>query len=271
MAQFIIDEKIHQIELLGKFQFGDKKIISDKQTDPTYDQDWYNEGYKVIDFFDNKSFLKIKNQVKKYIQKIMNKNFCLTKYHNFINEKQHEEITKKTRDILSKDFNFLKYGIIGQLEKKIGFNVTNINQRTGEELHAIIRINRPLSNDYNPPHKDIYQELDETGHVPKCINVWIPICGVNKNSSLPLAPKSHLIPENEILRNFDGGLLNGKQYRVRGILSWNGDNKLIRPKIKNKQILIFSSHLIHGCAVNDQKDTTRISLELRLFPKNSKC
>ena len=52
MAQFIIDEKIHHVELSGNFQFGNKKIISNKQTDPTYDQDWYNEGYKVIDFFD---------------------------------------------------------------------------------------------------------------------------------------------------------------------------------------------------------------------------
>jgi ectoine hydroxylase-related dioxygenase (phytanoyl-CoA dioxygenase family) len=74
-----------------------------------------------------------------------------------------------------------------------------------------------------------------------------------------------LINENLILRTFEGATIEGNKYRVRMIKSWNGDNSLIRSKVTYGQVLIFTSHLIHGLAVNEEPDTTRVSLEFRLF------
>lgn len=128
-----------------------------------------------------------------------------------------------------------------------------------------MRINRPLSNDYNPTHKDVYERVDNYNYVPKYINFWIPIAGVTEKSNLPLAPKSHLINENMIHRTFEGGKIEGNKYRVRMIKSWNGDNSLKRSTVKYGEVLIFSSHLIHGLAINEETDKTRVALEFRLF------
>ena len=80
-------------------------------------------------------------------------------------------------------------------------------------------------------------------------------------------PQSHKINESEILRTHDGGVMQGNRYRVRMIKSWAGQNTLTRSQVKYGQVLIFSSHLIHGLGINDYEDQTRIALEFRLFKK----
>jgi len=76
-----------------------------------------------------------------------------------------------------------------------------------------------------------------------------------------------LLHESAILRTKKGADVEGKKYRVRAIESWNGSNELQRSKVKYKDILVFSSHLVHGLAVNDERDLTRVALEFRLFRK----
>lgn len=133
-------------------------------------------------------------------------------------------------------------------------------------MHLIIRLNRPLSSDFNPVHKDIYDTYDKKNKILKILNFWIPVSGVNLNSSLAIAPGSHLIPENKICRTFEGAIINNKRYSVNNILSWDGNNNLKRVPINYKSILVFSSHLIHGLGINNGK-FTRTALELRLFKK----
>jgi ectoine hydroxylase-related dioxygenase (phytanoyl-CoA dioxygenase family) len=100
------------------------------------------------------------------------------------------------------------------------------------------------------------------------INVWIPICGITSLSTIALVPKSHLINENKILRSFIGGKINKKEFRVRNILSWDGEKKLRRIYVPTGSALLFTPHLIHGLALNNQENTTRVSLEYRLYKKN---
>jgi ectoine hydroxylase-related dioxygenase (phytanoyl-CoA dioxygenase family) len=147
----------------------------------------------------------------------------------------------------------------------MGFGLTDIEPKTKKQIHIIVRINRPQSNDFNPPHKDIHENLDILSYIKPFVNFWIPIAGVNHKSSLPIAPKSHLINENQVLRTFDGGMLQGNQYRARMIKSWQGKSELFRSKVTYGQVLAFSGNMIHGLAVNDNPDKTRVSLELRLF------
>ena len=113
--------------------------------------------------------------------------------------------------------------------------------------------------------QDIYEDWDQAGYIPLFVNFWVPICGVTSRSSLPVAPRSHLLTEDKIVRTVEGGIVNGRRYRVRNIKSWDGKNEMTRVKIKQGEVLIFSSHLIHGFAINDQQDQTRVALEFRLF------
>ena len=143
-----------------------------------------------------------------------------------------------------------------------------MNPFNGKRLRIIVRINRPFSNDFNPPHKDIYESLDANNYCPRFINLWIPICGVTSKSSLPIVPSSHLINEDSIIRTRKGVNIFGQKYRVRMIKQWDGSNKLSRVDICDGDALAFTPHLIHGLAFNEEKDVTRVALELRLFEKN---
>jgi ectoine hydroxylase-related dioxygenase (phytanoyl-CoA dioxygenase family) len=129
----------------------------------------------------------------------------------------------------------------------------------------IARINMPQSHHFNPAHKDIYQVFDKTNKIPQMVNIWIPVCGVNDGVGLPLSPGSHLINEDLVSRTKAGAILNGTKYGVNCIKKWNSSNHLTTICPSENQMIVFSSFLIHGLARNLHHDTTRISLEFRLF------
>jgi ectoine hydroxylase-related dioxygenase (phytanoyl-CoA dioxygenase family) len=157
--------------------------------------------------------------------------------------------------------------MIPKFEKILGFNLSDYDSDGNQKVHIIVRINRPGSNDYNPPHKDMYEAYDSDGYFPKFLNFWIPIAGVTPKSSLPLVPNSHRISEDKIQRTIDGGIVGKNKYRVRFVKSWGESNELERADVSDGDVLIFSSHLVHGLAINEEEDTTRVALEFRLFKK----
>lgn len=261
---------------LVEFNFGLSEVLSQKDTDITFDQPWYNLGYSAISVFNDDEFNFLKKGVSLCIQKIIEKQlgieiegFDLEKYHHLVKTNEdHFKIVSQTRDLFPEDFNFSLTDVVQRFGKILGFELTDINPKNNERLHIIIRVNRPGSSDYNPPHKDIYETVDSAeAYIPQFLNLWIPICGVTDKTSLPLAKSSHLIEESKILRTFEGGELSGNKYRVRMIKEWDGSNTLQRADVKNGEALFFSSHLIHGLAINEEEDTTRVSLEFRLFKK----
>ncbi len=56
--------------------------------------------------------------------------------------------------------------LTNRLSKILGFNLTDLNPGDQKKVHIIVRINRPKSNDYNPPHKDIYELVDNESLMP---------------------------------------------------------------------------------------------------------
>jgi ectoine hydroxylase-related dioxygenase (phytanoyl-CoA dioxygenase family) len=258
------------------FKTGEDVVLSNKYTDVTFGQKWYSDGYTIENLLDSDEFSNLKNGIENTLISIIKKNcinvdtanFTLEKYHKFvINDNDHFSTVSKTRDLFSNDFNFDVEKMIPKFEKILGFNLSDFDADGNEKIHIIIRINRPNSNDYNPPHKDMYEAYDATGYFPKFLNFWIPIAGVTDNSSLPIVPKSHTISENKILRTINGGIVGGNKYRVRFVKRWGDDNQMIRANVTDGDVLIFSSHLVHGLAVNAEEDTTRVALEFRLFKK----
>jgi hypothetical protein len=274
-TKFTIDniEKYFSIEDAPAFNFGDDQILSSESTDISFQQPWYSTGYTEQNFLDNGEFESLKTGLTQSIGKIIRQEcqintngFDLENYHQYVdNDINHIKVVSKTRDLFSEDFNFPIEEMLPRLGKILNFTLTDIDPKTNKRMHIIVRINRPKSNDYNPPHKDIYESVDDDSYIPQFINFWIPIAGVTSKSNLPLVPQSHLISEKLILRTFEGGKIEGNKYRVRMIKSWNGEHKLFRSKVNYGQVLIFSSHLIHGLAVNDEPNKTRVALEFRLF------
>lgn len=275
LLQYAIDGKIHEVSVNGspEFSVGKNETLSGKGTDITFEQPWYNDGFASLELFSEEEFNDLQSGLTQCISNILQREnidtygFELKNYHQFVKtDETHFKVVGVTRDLFPADFNFPIKKMHKKLGELLGFELSDIEPANGEPLHIIVRINRPFSTDYNPPHKDIYEAVDNEGRIPLFVNFWIPVCGVTEKSSLPIAPKSHLIPENKVERTYDGGVVAGKKYRVRSIKSWNGDSQLERAKIKNGQVLIFSSHLIHGLAINEENQT-RVALEFRLFKK----
>lgn len=254
--------------------FGPDEVLSTAQTDIVHGQDWYDRGYCVRRVFSTADFDALRAGIRDTLARILTDlgrdatDLTLENYHRLVDDETHYQVVGRTRDLFARDFNLDIDALHGRLGAELGFDLTDIDPHSGDQLHIIVRINRPGSTDFNPVHKDIYEAVDHEGYVVQMVNFWIPICGVTAESSLPLAPGSHLLPESKILRTRAGSMVEGKTYRVNSILSWDGQSALERPKVRDGEALIFSSHLIHGLGRNGQSDTTRIALEFRLFRKN---
>ncbi len=275
LTNFEINGKTYPVSTEGspEFKFGDDKVLSGPNTDIVYHLPWYKAGHTSENFLNSDEFASLKAGMTRCVKKITEDTleintdgFTLETYHKYVKESQdHYKVVARTRDLFPSDFNFPIEEIYPKFEKLLGFNLSDIDPRNGEKLHIIVRINRPKSTDYNPPHKDIYEELDQNDYIPPFVNLWIPIAGVTADSSLPIVPGSHHIPEGQILRTFDGGVVQGNKYRVRMIKEWGASTTLDRAEVTYGQVLFFSSHLIHGLAVNEEDDLTRVALEFRLF------
>ena len=273
---FNIGDMTYTVDISGspEFKYGKDEIISNEEHDITYNQEWYDEGYNTSKILTEQELKDLRYGLEDCVSRLMKENginvddnFDLTNYHEYVtSDEDHFKIVGRTRDLYPSDFNFPIDDIMKKLSDSVGFELTDIEPITGDQWHIIIRINRPNSTDYNPPHKDFYGPWDKDGTIFKFINLWIPICGVSDKSSLPLVPKSHLLPESKILRTFEGGVVGGNTYRVTNILEWDGKSDLIRSDVGYGEVLMFSPHIIHGLAVNSG-DETRVALEFRLFKK----
>jgi hypothetical protein len=276
-VSYKINDKTFTFSVDGSpaFDYGSEGRLSNSENDITYGQDWYESGYAAQNFLNESEFKSFKNALTNSVADIVANQtgkdvsgFSLENYHKYVNSDDlHYKIVSITRDLFPEDFNFSLTDIIPKFERLLGFELTDVDPDTGERIHIIIRINRPSSTDFNPPHKDIYGRYDEDSRIAPFINIWVPISGVTQNSSLPIVPSSHFLPENKILRTFEGGVIEGKKYRVRTVKEWNGSNELIRPEVNDGEVLFFTPHLVHGMAINEE-DMTRVSLEFRLFKKD---
>ena len=258
------------------FSYGKEEVVSTPETDITFGQEWYARGYSILEFLKEEEFQSLKkglsDSVEEIIQHELGKDtngFNLESYHQYVTDDQdHYKVILKTRDLYLREFKFPIETLFNAFENHLGFELTDIDPQTGEPIYIIIRINRPGSNDFNPPHKDIYHFMDGSeAYIPQFLNIWLPISGVTPKSSLPLAELSHLLPESNILRTRKGGVIGKNKYNVRMVKEWAKSNELKRTNVTYGEALIFSSHLVHGLAVNEEQDTTRVSLEFRLFKK----
>ena len=269
-CQLFLDEIPYQFEVEGDFFWGEEKLLFDAADSVISKVPWSNLGYGVVDAFVGDEFEALRKSIRKNILKAFELNeiscnsdsFQLADYHKVITTNEmHLKVIDITRNLTNDDFDFDIDVLAKRFGEILGYPLTSWVEEL-QKSHIQIRINRPSSLDINPPHRDGYLSYWED-----VINVWIPIEGCNKHTSLPVLPGSHLIPENKILRTESkGAKINGNTYYVPCVLkTGEGNLKMIRPNPKEGEALLFTPFLIHGAAVN-RSNSTRISIELR-FPK----
>ena len=224
---------------------------------------WFQKGYKIIDVFSKSEHLKNKELINRYLAEVLKikkkKSFDVVNYHQFIDDKNHLKIIKKTRNLKPQIFNHIKKKIFLKIcnKYKISFKKNKI---LGKEI-AILRLNRPDGiKDLNPPHRDGYLNC-----WAKSLNIWYMISGSFNSCSLPIVPKSHLYNEKYLTVTKPRCFMNGIKYNVPTKLKITGKKKIFFkvPKIKPGQVLVFSPFLIHGFGYNFSKKKTRSALEFR--------
>ncbi|MBO3117645.1 phytanoyl-CoA dioxygenase family protein [Winogradskyella sp. DF17] len=271
ICKLFIDNEPFHFEVEGDFFWGKKVLLYPKVDNVLSKVKWQNDGYKTLGAFEKDEFSKLKKSIKKIVLNALKENgirvdedtFKLADYHKYVTtDSLHNKLINITRNLEVSDFDFDIEILAKRFGDILGYELTSWVEEL-QKSHIQIRISRPSSLDINPPHRDGYLSYWED-----IVNVWLPIEGCNQKSSLPVLPGSHLLPEDEILRTESkGAKINGNVYYVPCILETKlGAMKMIRPNPQEGEALLFSPFLIHGAAVNQNEDTTRISLELR-FPK----
>jgi hypothetical protein len=269
---FTIGEDRISYNFDGDVEVGEDKVILNEDINLLENSDFKDIGYKILPFLDVEKFNTIKTGLTSKIQEIMksigidtDKNFELEDYHHFMNDEKHLELAKIIQhgwhvSEFPIDFKIIDQEISKAINFEVSTNAPHINFN-----NFFIRIIRPGKiSDNNPPHRDVWID-----RLRNAINIYFPICGSNDKSSLPLMPKSHLVSEKNIERSVAGAFLNNTKYTVPCVIRVNGEEpKLIRPNVKEEQVMIFSPYLVHGGGANLNKDKTRVSLEVRFFPKN---
>jgi len=197
---------------------------------------------------------------------ITKKEISLENYHNVIAEEEHTAILNSMpykKNMYTDVKKFSDY-----LEKMVSDILGESVKIFNDDLwFRICRPSKLNDNDYNPCHRDVY--LDFYRNI---VNIYLPVVGSNEKSSLTVASGSHKWSESDTMVTSGGAHFKtqNKKYSVDAIVASKMPIEMIRPDPSVSQLMLFSPYLIHGCAQNNNEDTTRISLEVR-FVRNDEA
>jgi hypothetical protein len=267
--EYKVNDSILSYTAVGDKAWGEDIVLINSGIDLTAKTEWHSEGYSIQKLFAVEEFGFFQKGIKKILIDLWKKSGLpvdedsyLNQYHLFAKTKEeHLKAVEGTKLISVAALP----GSVQKLEKRI-------TEIVGQEMIAKnpwdntsvfhFRVVRPDSHDNNPLHRDVWlEDYDD------CINLYIPIAGSNEKSSLIIIPGSHLWKESRIEKTKVGAEINGVKFNVPAITAIEGSYDLVRPSPMENQVLIFSPYLVHGGAVNLNKDETRISIEMRLWKK----
>ena len=136
------------------------------------------------------------------------------------------------------------------------------------ETQLFLRAVRPIAKKSNGEALNWHRETFYSNHsfIKHGINIWFPVKNVNKNNSLKYIQKSHLIPDNKVIRRkikmtklqkknnptkkFSVGHKLGFVYHPKNIVSGVNIKNQKTMNITENKYALFSTMLIHGNSQN---------------------
>lgn len=270
MMEYSVNGRTIAYHADGDRERGENLVLLHDAEDLTKDTTWSQEGFVVESLLDKDSHVTFQREVDLLLRSSWKSaglnvpsQMPLEKYHTIVqNLELHKQAIEKTKLVSTEDFPMGLSWIENRVSKICRRDVQALNPFDGASVFHF-RVIRPSLYDNNPLHRDVWLE-----DYSNCINLYIPICGSDENSSLILIPKSHHWEESRVTKTKRGANIKGLQYNVPAVTEIHGSYHAIRPNPKLNEMLVFSPYLIHGGAANLNTDTTRISIELRLWPKD---
>jgi hypothetical protein len=261
-----------EMKVDGDTFFGADEILLYNDDDLTKEAVWCKEGYTVTTAFTPHVFNKIYLGITAIVQSILEREsglffpgFSLEKYHEFCgNNELHLRVVEQIQKYMPLQNFPVSFEMLDKKVSEVcGIAVTSNHPTREVSRRFYIRIVRPQKKtDNNPPHRDVW--LDR---LRDAVNIYLPLAGSNFKSSLPLIPQSHLWKESDIERTVTGATVNGVAFTVPCVVGSKYGLTMIRPRVLNNEVMIFSPYLIHGGGCNLNEDQTRVSVEIRFWRK----
>lgn len=251
----------------GNKTWGADSCLLDYDLDLTAGTRWHPAGYTIEKLFDHAVYNVFGKNTERLIKILweesglkIDHDLPLDQYHKLANTKEdHLAAIEKTKLL---DVRLFPVSI-ELLEERIS-DICQVKLKARNPFDGLtvfhFRVIRPGQTDNNPLHRDVWLE-----DYKDCINLYIPVAGSNENSSLIIAAGSHLWPESKVERTTSGAVINNVKFNVPAVTDIAGHYQLVRPNPQPNEFILFSPYLIHGGAVNLNQDTTRISIEIRLW------
>jgi hypothetical protein len=247
------------LELLADNDWGNNSVMLDNDINLLKNTDFDFCGYKILNIENYNKLLQ--NFIRNEIYFVTKKYINLTNYHNEITDDEHTLILNSMpykKNMYPDVCEFCNY-----LESYISHELKEPIKILNDDLwFRICRPSKVSENDFNPCHRDVYLDFYRN-----TVNIYLPVIGSNDNSSLKIQPGSHKWPESETIVTKGGAFFKStnKKYSVDAIVASKQPLEMLRPNPNEDQLMLFSPYLIHGCADNNNENTTRISLEIRFI------
>jgi len=267
-----VNHQVVTYRIEGESNPSDNQILLANSLDLTAGTAWAADGYVVAPFLTPAEQQQLQAGLAELVREALAAaglpvavDFPVSRYHDIIGDDQARHLAV---------VNLTKQYTLDRLPVPVALLEAWVGQLCGRPVQARnpfddarifhLRIVRPGRTDNNPLHRDVWlPDYDN------CINIYVPVAGSTPDSSLSLIPGSHWWPENQTDRTLGGAVYNGVTYTVPGVKGTNEVLQLIRPNPRDEEVLLFSPYLLHGGAVNLNKDATRISLEMRFWQAQS--
>lgn len=270
--KYKVDQRSLSISVEGDTFYGDDMVLLDSETNIIEHSTFSELGFTVVNFLDEKTLLQLRSKLIAYVsdivEPIIGKRYdinTIQSYHKDVTELQHKKIIStiynssgRGVDISSIDFDF------SIIEKRISeiCNRSNLSCKMpiNDNKEFYIRLVRPTNGlDANPPHRDVW-----IPRLKNAVNIHFIVAGNQEDSTLAVLPCSHLWSESDIERTVEGAIINGTNYQVPSVVNTKKSMNLIRPRMLDNDVLVFSPYLIHGGGPNTS-NVTRVSLEMRFW------
>lgn len=265
-----IDSDTIQLKYTGKTVFGLNEVLFSQDDHLLQNKDWEDSGYTLSPFLGTQELSALRDKIcclmKGVVESVTGQSiedFQLDQYHRYVNDFQHRQVVQT----------MIKGGLP---EMEFPFPIKRLNAvvsdlcRTQVEVKryfdkpwgmrvSSIRVVRPMSADSNPPHRDAWSV-----GMRNLINIYIPIAGSNKKSSLSIIPGSHYWRESDVERVMPGkAFVDGISFSVGCAVNSRYGLIMTRPTLQQNEFMVFTPYLIHGGSRNLSLNLTRVSLEMR--------
>lgn len=269
MEYYLGDQKITYHAEGSKFT-GDETVLLHQAIDITAGKKWGVAGFTIESLFPLTQFQKFKTGINDLLHQLWKKaglkidsHFHPDQYHTIASTRElHLAAVEKTK-LISTDQFPLPIKILEERISEICCMPLHVLNPYDHQSIFHFRVIRPQTNDNNPLHRDVWLE-----DYANCVNLYIPIAGSNEKSSLAIIPGSHHWAESMVERTEKGATLSGVKFNVPAVTAIHVPYEIARPNPQENEVLLFSPYLIHGGAVNLNKNRTRISIEMRLWKKH---